>query len=184
MGRFTRQVAHRIFASELRNTSIALERDTEDVYAPQFVVTPTGAKINRVFIVGTMTEAEDIGTDTEYWRARISDPTGTFFVYAGQYAPDAMRTIAGIDIPSFVAVVGKVKAYTTEEDEMRISISPIVVNVVDAVTRDRWVMETAMQTIERVKNIEQSEYYDLVQSTYSENIGLPFTREQLEAVLL
>jgi len=184
MGRFDRQVAYRLFASELRNTTFAFDRDTEDPYAPQYVLTPTGAKVSRVFIVGTVTEAEDIGTDTEYWRARIADPTGTFFVYAGQYATDAMRTIADVEVPSFVAIVGKVKVYTAEDGDVRTSIHPETVNVVDADTRNRWVLETARQTLDRVDMIEQSEYYEVIQDAYSENTGLPFTREQIEAVLL
>jgi len=61
MASFAREVAYRIFAQELRDTAVALERDLEDVYAPQYVLSPTGAKINRVFVVGTLTEKEDIG---------------------------------------------------------------------------------------------------------------------------
>ena len=52
MAGFTREVAYRIFAHELKDTSVALERDLENAYAPQYVLTPTGAKVNRVFIVG------------------------------------------------------------------------------------------------------------------------------------
>ncbi|MEA1944036.1 MAG: DNA-binding protein, partial [Euryarchaeota archaeon] len=154
MADFVWDVAYRIFAQELRDTSVALERDLENVYAPQYVLIPTGAKVTRVFIVGTLTEKEDIGTDTEYWRARISDPTGTFFVYAGQYQPDATRLLADASIPEFLAVVGKVGVYTTEDGRVVTSIRPETISVVDASTRDRWVLETARQTIDRIRELE------------------------------
>ena len=54
---------------------------------------PTGAKANRIFVVGTLTETEDVGSDDEYWQGRIVDPTGRFFTYAGQYQPEAAGTL-------------------------------------------------------------------------------------------
>jgi RPA family protein len=175
MSEYKREVAHRIFAQELRDTSLVLERDIEDAYVPQYVVTPTGAKVNRVFIVGTLTEKEDIGTDAEYWRARISDPTGTFFVYAGQYQPDATRVVAESEVPEFMAAVGKVGVYTTEDDNVMTSIRPETVTVVDAATRDRWVVETARQTLDRMQSLEESdspakEHYSLDVEQYQQMI--------------
>ncbi len=175
MSEYKREVAHRIFAQELRDTSLVLERDVEDAYAPQYVVTPTGVKVNRVFIVGTLTEKEDIGTDGEYWRARISDPTGTFFVYAGQYQPDAMRVVAESEVPEFMAVVGKVGVYTTEDDNVMTSIRPETITVVDAATRDQWVIETARQTLDRMKSLEESdspakEHYSLDVEQYQQMV--------------
>jgi RPA family protein len=169
MAAFAREVAYRIFAQELRDTSVALERDLEDAYAPQYVMTPTGAKVNRVFVIGTLTENEDIGTDTEYWRARISDPTGAFFVYAGQYQPDATRVLADASVPEVLAVVGKVSMYTTEDERVITSIRPETISVVDVETRDRWVLETARQTLDRIRKLEDgsSEHLSMVTEHYS-----------------
>ncbi|MCK4458766.1 MAG: DNA-binding protein [Methanosarcinales archaeon] len=172
MASFAREVAYRIFAHELRDTSVALERDLDDMYAPQYVLTPTGAKVNRVFIVGTLTEKENIGEDVEYWRARISDPTGTFFVYAGQYQPDATRVITDAAVPEFLAVVGKVGVYTTEDGNILTSIRPETITVVDAETRDRWVLETARQTLDRIRELDDgsSPSIEMVQEHYSLDI--------------
>ncbi len=170
MADFVWDVAYRIFARELSDTSVALERDPDDVYAPQYVLLPTGAKVTRVFIVGTLTEAEDIGTDTEYWRARISDPTGAFFVYAGgQYQPDATRALTEASVPEFLAVVGKVSVYTTEDGRVMTSIRPETISVVDALVRDRWVLETARQTLDRIKELEEGscENLSMVEENYS-----------------
>src|SRR5450756_1658506 len=55
MAGFFREVARRIFAQELKDSNLA-SRDESDQYAPQYVMTPTGAKVNRIFLVGTLTK--------------------------------------------------------------------------------------------------------------------------------
>lgn len=165
---FKRETAQRIFAKELYNTKVICEKDAEDMYAPQYILTPTGAKINRVFIVGTLTEKEDIGTDTEYWRARISDPTGTFFAYIGTYQPDATRAIGELAPPCFVAVVGKIGTYINDREDVMTSVKPETITVVDAATRDIWVAETARLTIGRANSVIDGScsYIDMMKENY------------------
>ncbi|RQD89916.1 DNA-binding protein, partial [Methanosalsum natronophilum] len=114
---YVREVAQRIFAQEFRESNLSF-KDGDDIYAPQYLLTPTAAKVNRLFIVGTLTETEDIGTETEYWRGRVSDPTGSFLVYAGQYQPEAAQMLSECETPSFVAVVGKPTTFTTQEGDI------------------------------------------------------------------
>jgi len=45
-----REVARRVFAKELRDSNFHY-KEHEDPYAPQYIITPTGAKCNRVFVV-------------------------------------------------------------------------------------------------------------------------------------
>lgn len=172
MSEYKREPACRVFAHELAKTVTVPERDVDDPYAPQYVLTPTGAKVNRVFIVGTLVEKEDIGTDAEYWRIRVSDPTGVFFMYAGQYQPDASRVVAEIEPPAFVAVVGKVGVYTTEEGDVRIPIKPESISVVDEATWNIWIQETARLTLERIKALEEgtSEHAEMLGENPLENI--------------
>src|SRR5450759_5729817 len=100
-----REVARRLYAKELQGSTL-FYKEHDDAYAPQYLITPTGAKCNRVFVVGTLTEKEDVGTEAEFWRGRIVDPTGAFFVYAGQYQPEAAQVLAKTTPPEFIAVVG------------------------------------------------------------------------------
>ena len=150
---FYREVARRVFAQELRDSNLA-SRDESDQYAPQYVLTPTGAKVNRIFLVGTLIEKEDIGTDSEYWRGRVSDPTGSFLIYAGQYQPEAAQFLSGCELPAFVAVVGKTSTYTTDDGNVLTSIRPESIEEVDETTRDLWVMDTAKQTLDRIRAVE------------------------------
>ena len=146
----SREVAWRVFAREYNDADYAF-KEGEDERAPNYVATPTGAKINRLFVVGVLTEIERVG-DGDLLRARVSDPTGAFVVYAGQYQPDAVSFLADAETPSFVAVVGKARTYEPEDSEdVYTSIRPEGINVVDAETRDRWNVETAHETLKRVE---------------------------------
>jgi RPA family protein len=153
---FFREAARRVFAQELKDSNLT-SRDESDQYAPQYVLTPTGAKVNRLFLVGTLIEKEDIGTDSEYWRGRISDPTGSFLVYAGQYQPEAAQFLSECELPVFVAVIGKTSTYTTDDGNVFTSIRPESIQQVDEDTRDLWVLDTAKQTFDRIKAVETGE---------------------------
>ncbi len=155
MAGYTREVAKRLFSQEFRESNLTF-KDGDDQYSPQYLFTPTGAKVNRMFIVGTLTEKEDIGSDSEYWRGRVSDPTGSFFIYAGQYQPEAAQVLAECDTPEFVAIIGKPSTYTTPEGDIRTSIRPESMYIVDGETRDLWVLDTAKATLERLKNLSTS----------------------------
>lgn len=150
-----REVAKRVYAKELSDSTLSY-KEHDDTYAPQFLLTPTGAKCNRVFVVGTLTEKENIGVDSDYWRARIADPTGVFAVYAGQYQQQAITQLSSIEPPAFVAVVGKLNVYQTNDDQTKVSIRPEFINVVDAETRRRWILETAEKTLKRIAEIEST----------------------------
>ncbi|VVB55431.1 Uncharacterised protein [uncultured archaeon] len=101
--------------------------------------------------MGTLTEKDDIGTDSEFWRGRIVDPTGAFFVTAGQYQPEAAQVLAKTAPPEFIAVIGKPTTYTTKEGNVLTSIRAESLQIVDGATRDRWVAETAKLTMARLE---------------------------------
>jgi RPA family protein len=153
--KFHREEAYRIFAHELRDTNVVLERE-EGQYAAQYVLTPTGAKVNKVFVVGTLTDIEDIGQDTPYWRVRINDPTGVFAGYAGEYQPEASWALSQASIPEMLAIVGKVSVYTPEDGGVIISIQPKTVATVDVDAMNRWNFQTAQQTLTRIQHLEAS----------------------------
>jgi len=57
-------------------------------------------------------------------------------------------------VPVFVAVVGKTSTYTTDDGNVLTSIRPESIEEVDEATRDLWILDTAKQTLERIKEIE------------------------------
>ena len=163
----TREVARRAFAHEYNDASYTF-KESDDERAPVYALLPTGERANRVFIVGTLTETEDIGEDSEYWRGRIVDPTGTFFTYAGQYQPEAASALRDIEPPAYVAVVGKPRTFETDDGDVNVSVRPESINVVDAETRDRWVVEMADRTLDRIERFdaEGNEYGSMADEQY------------------
>ena len=177
----TREVARRAFAAEFNDASYTF-KESDDERAPVYSLLPTGERANRVFAVGTLTETEDVGDDSEYWRGRIVDPTGTFFSYAGQYQPEAASALRETETPAYVAVVGKPRTYETDEGDTNVSLRPESITVVDAVTRDRWVVETAERTLERIEAFDGAdEYAAMAETQYDPDLSV--YRDQAVAAL-
>jgi len=146
-----RETAYRLFATEFEDADFSYAESDEE-RAPNYVVTPTGARINRLFVVGVLTELQPVSDDV--LRARIVDPTGAFVVYAGQYQPEAQAFLERADPPTFVAVSGKARTFQPEDSDVTYtSVRPESINEVDADTRDRWTVQTAEQTLERIADV-------------------------------
>ena len=89
-----REVAKRVFAREFEafrelEKSVISDSEAADSKTPNLLISPLGLILNRIFIVGVITELDSVGTLNETWKARIVDPTGAFTVYSGQYQPEA-----------------------------------------------------------------------------------------------
>lgn len=171
---FKRQVAKRIFAYELGATSLSF-KDGDDQYSPTYAITPTAAAVNRLFMVATLLEKENIGNESEYWRGRVADPTGSLNVYAGQYQPEAAQFLSDAQVPSLVAIIGKPHTYKTDDGQIKTSIRPEKIFAVDEETQNQWIMETAEATLSRLKAIDSDdpsalqarEHYELHAETYN-----------------
>jgi RPA family protein len=149
-----REVAWRVFAWEFNRSNMHISEGDER--APNYIITPTGVKCNRLFIVGVVTEVENIGKDNTLWRGRVADPTGVFTVYAGQYQPESAIFLSELNIPAYVAVVGKARKFEPEEGSVYTSVRPEEINNADEKLRDRWVLDTSERTLERIRYIEDA----------------------------
>jgi RPA family protein len=165
----SREVARRVFAREFNDAQYTF-KESDDDRAPLYLLLPTGERANRIFLVGTLTETEDVGEDSEYWQGRVVDPNGdTFFMYAGQYQPDAASMLRELEPPAYVSVVGKPRTYETDDGEVNVSVRPESITRVDEATRDRWVVETAERTIDRIQRFESEatdEYVEMAGEQY------------------
>lgn len=150
-----REMAWRIFAVEINSST--LEHQEAGDKAPLYLISPLGARVNRVLIAGVITDIENTGTETEpMWRARMSDPTGVFYISAGQYQPEASHVLATIKPPEFAAIVGKVRTYKPEAGVMYISVRPEVVKVIDSQKRDSWVLDTCHHMGKRINAMKEA----------------------------
>ncbi len=153
-----RELAWRIFAGEY--TDASLEHSSGEERAPSYVITPLGAKVNRLFLVGVITDVENVGGNggnEPLWRARLTDPTGTFYVYAGQYQPEAAAVLSHVEPPAFAAVMGKARTYSPEDGVIYTSVRPEMVKVVDSSLRDYWILETAQEMHKRLEALKEAE---------------------------
>jgi len=143
-----REVARRLFAAEFDDASLSYSESDEE-RAPNYVVTPTGARVNRLFAVGVLTEVEQVNEDSV--RGRVVDPMGAFVTYAGQYQPDEHAFLNRTEPPTFVALAGKARTFEPEDsNRVFTSVRPESINKVDADTRDSWVVTAAERTLERI----------------------------------
>ena len=148
-----RETAWRIFAGELNSSS--LEKKGEEERSPTYLITPLGTRLNRVLIAGVLLDKQNIGTEEEpLWRARIEDVSGSYFVNVGRFEPEAAADMAGMETPSFVAVIGKIRTYRPDETRVLVSIRPEKIVRIDALTRQRIVLETARDTWRRLGNMK------------------------------
>lgn len=86
----------------------------------------------------------------------MSDPTGAFSVYAGQYQPQASVFLSGLDVPCFVAITGKARTYEPEDGTIYTSVRPEELNTASDSIRDRWIVDTARLTYERIKLVRSA----------------------------
>jgi RPA family protein len=170
-----REPAWRIFAAEYNDATFEIKGSGEKV--PSYVITPLGSKVNRLYITGVLTDVESVIEGGEYLRAHISDPTGVFTIYSGQYQQEATTKLQNIEVPAFVAVIGKVRTYIPEEGMLYVSLRPELVREVNAEARDRWIIETSQQTKQRIHAIvealkmTQPNVFDLKKLGYSRELS-------------
>ncbi|UCF50176.1 MAG: hypothetical protein JSU91_01455 [Thermoplasmatales archaeon] len=174
-----RQTAWRVFAGEFNDSTVEIKGEGE--MTPSFVVTPLGAKVNRLFIIGVLTDVENISQEGELVRAHISDPTGVFTVYSGQYQKDVTDALLNIDVPTFVAVIGKARTYNPEEGLMYVSIRPEKILEVSADIRDKWIFETCKNTKNRIEAIMEAMKMD--ESKINELTKLGYSKELSEGIV-
>ena len=173
-----REPAWRVFAAEY-NSSKYYIRATEPK-TPSYVITPLGAKISRLFIVGVLTEVRLI-TD-EIVKARIADQTGAFYLLAGKFNPDARQLLETVKVPQFVTVVGKVNVYNPREDLMYVSVVPERAKVVNEILRDYWVFDTARKLKIRIGAMNEALKMD--KPTVDKLVSLGFSQKLSEGIIL
>lgn len=177
--KFVREPALRLFAVELAESKQTIIEHIEGRdYDSRHQLTPTGNEAKRVLMMGTLVEVDNIGTSGNYLRGRIVDPTGTFNVYAGQYQPEALLALSSIAAPCFVAVIGKTSAYKPDDKTTIVSIRPEHIVEVDAKTRDHWIKETTVMTLERVKKsrlpeAEREKYREMCKDALKALVSVP-----------
>lgn len=177
--RARREVAQRVFAAEFNEAKHTYKEAGDR--SPSFVVSPFGAKVNRLLAVGVLTSVEAAGQTSGNYKAQIVDPTGTFYLWAGQFEPDAAAQLADIHPPAIVAVVGKSRARETDTGATYVSIRPETIRVVEKKERDAWVLEAARMSMLRLDALREAQ--KLEQPTAEKLVEMGFPKDIAEGVV-
>ena len=138
----SRETAYRVFSREL-NSSIESKKGTEEM-SPSYIISPLGTMINRVMISGVLTEIENAGTEEEpMWRGKVQDVAGTFFISVGKFQQEASASMANLEAPCYVSIIGKVRTYTTNDGRTFVSVRPEHIVRVEEDDYGAWLLETA-----------------------------------------
>lgn len=130
------------------------KRSGDNQRAARLVLLPTGDWANRVFFIGSVTEAitkQDKNGD-DYVNGRVRGPTGEFNVLAGSQNELATQRLKHIEPPTLVAITGKARTY---EGYATVTIEEV--SKADPALYDKWVGATAEATAKRVKNFDNDD---------------------------
>ncbi|HYA58033.1 MAG TPA: hypothetical protein VEH57_06190 [Thermoplasmata archaeon] len=152
-----REPAWRVTARELES-SLEEERG-EGERATSFLLSPFGARMNRVLVAGSLSPAEPIGRDENqpFWRARLSDPTGAVAVTAGSFQPRAMAQLRSASAPRPALVVGKVHLFRGRDGVGFVSVRAEGVRSLSETEERAVLSEVVRQTLDRLDLIERVE---------------------------
>jgi len=168
-----REPAWRIFAAEYNDSNHVIQAKGEK--ATKYILTPLGAIVNRLFIVGVLTDIEEIGVEGIRRRARISDPTGIHVVYAEAFKPEVASMLADMEIPSYIAVVGKVRVYEPEEGMLYLSARAEMAKEVTIETRNQWIIEASRNTLMRINALKDAMNMENPSAKHLKELGYPYT---------
>lgn len=152
-----REPAWRVTARELES-SLEEERGTGE-RAAGYLLSPFGARMNRVVVAGTLSPAEPIGREEAqtFWRARISDPTGAVAITAGSFQPRAMAQLRATRDPHPAIVVGKVHLYRGRDGVGYVSIRAEAVRAVSENDERAVLADGIRHTLDRLDLVERLE---------------------------
>ncbi len=125
--------------------------------AASYLLSPFGARMNRVLIAGTLSPAEPIGRDESqpFWRARLSDPTGAVAVTAGSFQPRAMAQLRSSTAPRPAVVVGKVHLYRGRDGVGYVSVRAEAVRFVAESDERAVLADIVTQSLDRLDLTER-----------------------------
>jgi RPA family protein len=146
-----RETAWRVLASEF-NAAVEEEKGVGEK-AASYLLSPLGARMSRVLLVGTLTPAEPVGRPdgAPFLRARIADPTGTITVTAGSFQPRALALLRAHTETSLALVVGRVNLFRGRDGNAYLSARAEGVRRLSEEAYRTQLAETVRHTLDRIE---------------------------------
>ena len=115
------------------------------------------------------------------WRGRIQDVSGNFFINVGRFQPNAAASMADLEAPSYVAVVGKVRTYTADDGRVFVTVRPETITNIDEKTRNLWVLEAAQSTWDRL--VKMKDALRIQNAGKQDLVGKGFSPDDAEGII-
>ncbi|MEM4293187.1 MAG: hypothetical protein QXJ27_03345 [Thermoplasmata archaeon] len=189
-----REVAYRVFSFELDETTVEErggETESEEgtgfsdpSKAPNYVITPTGLRVNRILVVGKLLGPPKQIGDKEMWKFEVSDSLGTISVLAPNFRSEVVNYVKRIgpnDIPKVVFLTGKIRTYRPDETRFYISIRPEVLCDSTLELHNYWLIQAAKSLLRRLDCIQ--ELSKMEPATMENLMAIGFTKGEAEAAL-
>ena len=155
--RYERSASYHCFANEFRAATLHEKGPGE--YDPSYLISPLGAKINRMMVCGLLErlEAREMSNGSSILQGQIRDCSGVFFFSIGDYAPDSVKEIGNqwleqVEIGEVlhVAMTAKARWYQSEDGGIFTSIRPEEISSIEPSTYSLWLARTSMETLKRI----------------------------------
>jgi RPA family protein len=148
----SRQPAVRVFEDELAASTFAFSEEDRET-APQYLLLPTGRRVNRVLMSGVFTDvSQSQETDgSNSLRARFAGDKNGLNAYPNQYTGGTqILEPFHKETPQIALIVAKPKVSEREEGKDQVYLNVEWAQSVSPKRRARWVARTATQTVERI----------------------------------
>jgi uncharacterized protein len=168
-----REAAWRVTARELESS--LEEEKGEGERSASYLVSPFGARMNRVLLSGSLTPAESIGREETqaFWRARLSDPTGAVAVTAGSFQPRAMAQLRAASAPRPAIVVGKTNLFRGRDGVAYVSVRAEGVRSVPESEERAALADIVRQTLDRLDLMDRVEKDPSLTEEVAKKEGIP-----------
>lgn len=150
-----RETSWRVLAQEF---GAALEEEKGvGERAASYLVSPLGARMNRVLVAGVLSPADAVGRDPEnpFFRAKLTDPTGTVSVTAGGFQPRALATLRSVTTETPAVVVGKVHLFRGRDGAGYTSVRAESIRAASPPDVRAHLADAVEQTAQRIRLMEQ-----------------------------
>ncbi len=175
--RVGRQSAIRIFAQEYSESSL-VERGIGE-FAPSFVITKLGARVNRCLVCGGLERMERRDGDSgPYYAGQLRDPSGTHYFNVAPFQPDlhpdAEELLARFETGDsiLVSMIGRQQTRESEDGGIFTSIRAESFTEIDLETYKSWMVDAADATLRRLSAYDSSQGTELSEEGLR-NAGVP-----------
>ena len=175
--RVGRQSAIRIFAQEYSESSL-VERG-EGEFAPSFVITKLGARVNRCLVCGGLERMERRDGDSgPYYAGQIRDPSGTHYFNVAPFQPelhpDAEELLARFETGDsiLVSMIGRQQTRESEDGGIFTSVRAESFVETDLESYKSWMVDAADATLRRLDAYDSSQGVELTEEDLR-NVGVP-----------